>query len=128
MQQIYPYGRFILRWQASSWRWREEKEKRAKTINPKLNEYVKFGVSSEALRLPAERQGFEPWEQLPVHRISSAARSTTPASFLVNFFRLRCKCKSFMEETKSKKKKRRHPFCECLLISLNRELFEITVV
>ena len=32
--------------------------------------------------LPAERQGFEPWEQLPVHRISSAARSTTPASFL----------------------------------------------
>ena len=29
---------------------------------------------------PAERQGFEPWEQLPVHRISSAARSTTPAS------------------------------------------------
>ena len=29
----------------------------------------------------AERQGFEPWEQLPVHRISSAARSTTPASF-----------------------------------------------
>ena len=30
----------------------------------------------------AERQGFEPWEQLPVHRISSAARSTTPASFL----------------------------------------------
>ena len=31
--------------------------------------------------LSAERQGFEPWEQLPVHRISSAARSTTPASF-----------------------------------------------
>ena len=30
----------------------------------------------------AERQGFEPWEQLPVHRISSAARSTTLASFL----------------------------------------------
>ena len=30
--------------------------------------------------LVAERQGFEPWEQLPVHRISSAARSTTPAS------------------------------------------------
>ena len=28
----------------------------------------------------AEKQGFEPWEQLPVHRISSAARSTTPAS------------------------------------------------
>ena len=33
--------------------------------------------------LIAERQGFEPWEQLPVHRISSAARSTTPASFLI---------------------------------------------
>lgn len=31
----------------------------------------------------AERQGFEPWEQLPVHRISSAARSTSPASFLI---------------------------------------------
>ena len=30
----------------------------------------------------AERQGFEPWEQLPVHRISSAAQSTTLASFL----------------------------------------------
>ncbi len=30
----------------------------------------------------AERQRFELWEQLPVHRISSAARSTTPASFL----------------------------------------------
>ena len=28
----------------------------------------------------AEREGFEPPEQLPVHRISSAARSTTPAS------------------------------------------------
>ena len=31
----------------------------------------------------AEREGFEPPVQLPVHRISSAARSTTPASFLV---------------------------------------------
>ena len=30
----------------------------------------------------AEREGFEPPVQLPVHRISSAARSTTPASFL----------------------------------------------
>ena len=28
----------------------------------------------------AEREGFEPPVQLPVHRISSAARSTTPAS------------------------------------------------
>ena len=32
----------------------------------------------------AEREGFEPPEQLPVHRISSAARSTTPASFLAS--------------------------------------------
>ena len=31
--------------------------------------------------LVAEREGFEPPEQLPVHRISSAARSTTPAFF-----------------------------------------------
>ena len=29
----------------------------------------------------AESEGFEPPEQLPVHRISSAARSTTPATF-----------------------------------------------
>ena len=29
----------------------------------------------------AERLGFEPRERLPAHRISSAARSTTPASF-----------------------------------------------
>ena len=32
----------------------------------------------------AEKEGFEPPEQLPVHRISSAARSTTPA-FLLRF-------------------------------------------
>ncbi len=44
----------------------------------------------------AEREGFEPSEQLPVHRISSAARSTTPASFLyfgwanIQTFRFRC--------------------------------------
>lgn len=31
-------------------------------------------------RALAEREGFEPPVQLPVHRISSAARSTTPAS------------------------------------------------
>ena len=30
----------------------------------------------------AEKEGFEPPEQLPVHRISSAARSTTPAFLL----------------------------------------------
>ncbi len=39
-------------------------------------------IFSVITKLSAERQGFEPWEQLPVHRISSAARSTTPASFL----------------------------------------------
>ena len=32
----------------------------------------------------AERQGFEPWVRLPVHRISSAARSATPASLLID--------------------------------------------
>ena len=32
--------------------------------------------------ISAESEGFEPPEQLPVHRISSAARSTTPATFL----------------------------------------------
>lgn len=37
----------------------------------------------------AERQGFEPWEQSPVHRISSAAHSTTLASFLS--IQMRCK-------------------------------------
>ena len=30
----------------------------------------------------AESEGFEPPDQLPGHRISSAARSTTPATFL----------------------------------------------
>lgn len=48
----------------------------------------------------AERQGFEPWEQLPVHRISSAARSTTPASFLTSLVvpwlgQRRCKYMNF---------------------------------
>ncbi len=32
----------------------------------------------------AESEGFEPPVQLPVHRISSAARSTTLAAFLVS--------------------------------------------
>lgn len=31
----------------------------------------------------AERQGFEPWVQLPVQRFSRPSRSTTPASFLI---------------------------------------------
>ena len=35
---------------------------------------------NSGLLLAAEREGFEPPVQLPVHRISSAARSTTPAS------------------------------------------------
>ncbi len=39
------------------------------------------GYKPSTLLLQAEREGFEPSEQLPVHRISSAARSTTPASF-----------------------------------------------
>ena len=33
-------------------------------------------------RILAESEGFEPPEQLPVHRISSAAHSTTLATFL----------------------------------------------
>ena len=39
-------------------------------------------LSSEnpGFSLGAEREGFEPPAQLPVHRLSSAARSTTPAS------------------------------------------------
>ena len=38
--------------------------------------------------LLAEREGFEPPVQLPVHRISSAARSTTPASLRVSLLRI----------------------------------------
>ena len=38
-------------------------------------------IRAVSLLLFAEREGFEPPVQLPVHRISSAARSTTPASF-----------------------------------------------
>lgn len=34
----------------------------------------------------AESEGFEPPVQLPVHRISSAAHSTTPAAFLRSSF------------------------------------------
>ena len=45
--------------------------------------YNKKGFVQANLQKPffAEKEGFEPPEQLPVHRISSAARSTTPASF-----------------------------------------------
>ena len=41
-------------------------------------------------RLLAEREGFEPPVQLPVHRISSAARSTTPAPLLFGRGRRTC--------------------------------------
>ena len=42
------------------------------------------GVSFRHLSLLlAESEGFEPPDQLPGHRISSAARSTTPATFLL---------------------------------------------
>ena len=53
---------------------------------------MKIGIKLQSL-IPifiycfsAEKQGFEPWEQLPVHRISSAARSTTPASLQFHAF------------------------------------------
>ena len=39
-----------------------------------------LGMSLYALLVLAERQGFEPWKQLPACRSSSAVRSTTPAS------------------------------------------------
>ena len=52
----------------------------------------KFEFAGFYLQEIAERQGFEPWEQLPVHRISSAARSTTPAFFLESI----CKIKFFI--------------------------------
>ena len=39
-----------------------------------------LGMSLYARLVLAERQGFEPWKQLPACRISSAVRSTTPAS------------------------------------------------
>ena len=48
-----------------------------KNNNRLLSGYYSFHIVSFA-----EREGFEPPVQLPVHRISSAARSTTPASFL----------------------------------------------
>lgn len=35
----------------------------------------------------AERQGFEPWEPLPVHTLSRRARSTAPAPFRNSYFR-----------------------------------------
>ena len=44
--------------------------------------YYKSGFRDYLFFLAAESEGFEPPEQLPVHRISSAARSTTPATFL----------------------------------------------
>ncbi len=54
-----------------------------KKKHPTLLQGVKSGVDCAVAQNssdPAEREGFEPPVQLPVHRISSAARSTTPAS------------------------------------------------
>ena len=44
----------------------------------------------------AEREGFEPPVQLPVRRISSAVRSSTPASFLIG------RCKGTSKRAKKK--------------------------
>ena len=44
--------------------------------------YCKSRLLPSRFSISAESEGFEPPEQLPVHRISSAARSTTPATFL----------------------------------------------
>src|SRR5262245_32405159 len=46
------------------------------------------GRSGEALNLLAERVGFEPTEWFPVHSISSAASSTTPAPLQIANCRL----------------------------------------
>ena len=54
---------------------------------------VKLGVCFVICWFPtfiAEREGFEPPVQLPVHRISSAARSTTPAPLLFGRGRRAC--------------------------------------
>ena len=48
----------------------ETKESRWKRL-------ISNGITNEV----AESEGFEPPDQLPGHRISSAARSTTPATF-----------------------------------------------
>ena len=48
----------------------------------------------------AERLGFEPRERLPAHRISSAARSTTPASFLVRWAKLQLFCDTRAKSSK----------------------------
>ena len=56
---------------------------------PFFTDYIKKNLNSLRIKVLlllssslAESEGFEPPEQLPVHRISSAARSTTPATFL----------------------------------------------
>ena len=64
----------------------------------------------------AEREGFEPPEQLPVHRISSAARSTTPASLLV-VLALITVCKSTMFVRNNQKSSRDSVFWACILWS-----------
>ena len=62
----------------------------------------------------AEREGFEPPEQLPVHRISSAARSTTPASLLV-VLALITVCKSTMFVRNDQTSSRDSVFWACIL-------------
>lgn len=44
---------------------------------------VKRNVKPAVNHVIAESEGFEPPVQLPVHLISSQARSTTPAAFLI---------------------------------------------
>ena len=46
----------------------------------------------------AERVGFEPTERFPVHSISSAASSTTPAP-LREMFDMRLSCRDLCEQT-----------------------------
>ena len=45
-----------------------------------ISKKKEFGKLANSPR-SAESEGFEPPDQLPGHRISSAARSTTPATF-----------------------------------------------
>ena len=56
----------------------------------KIKTAVSYWLTAELVLLFAEREGFEPPVQLPVHRISSAARSTTPAPLLFGRGRRAC--------------------------------------
>ena len=77
----------------------------------KKNSRIKFYLIHEFM---AEREGFEPPEQLPVHRISSAARSTTPASLLV-VLALITVCKSTMFVRNDQTSSRDSVFWACIL-------------